>query len=144
MAEQSFTNHAKIVPMFHYVLLPILGINLVSSLVSFYYHGLHWSGVLSFLMAVAFIILAFEARLFALRVQDRLIRLEERLRCERLLPADLKPRIGEFTPRQLIAMRFASDEELPELARKVVAENLTELKPIKQSIRSWRSDHLRV
>jgi len=76
-------------------------------------------------------------------VQDRVIRLEERLRCERLLPADLKPRIAEFTVSQLVALRFASDAELPALARKVLDEKISERKPIKQLVKNWRADYLR-
>jgi hypothetical protein len=82
-------------------------------------------------------------RLMALSVQDRIIRLEERLRFARLLPADLQPRIGEFTATQLVALRFASDAELPALARKVLDEKLTERKAIKQLIKNWKPDYLR-
>jgi hypothetical protein len=81
--------------------------------------------------------------MFALKVQDRVIRLEERLRCQRLLPADLQPRITEFAAGQLIALRFASDAELPALARKVLDEKLTERKAIKQLIKNWKPDYLR-
>ncbi len=83
------------------------------------------------------------ARLFALSVQDRVIRLEERLRCERLLPPDLQPRIVEFEPAQLVALRFASDAELPGLARKVLDEKLKDRKAIKQLMKTWRPDYLR-
>jgi hypothetical protein len=69
--------------------------------------------------------------------------LEERLRCEQLLPADLQPRIGEFTAGQLIALRFASDAELPALARKVLNEKLMERKAIKQLIKNWKPDYQR-
>lgn len=82
-------------------------------------------------------------RLMTLSVQDRIIRLEERLRFARLLPADLQPRIGEFTATQLVALRFASDAELPLLARKVLDEKLTERKAIKQLIKNWKPDYLR-
>ena len=79
----------------------------------------------------------------ALTVQDRLIRLEERLRYERVLPADLKARIGEFTVTQLIALRFASDAELPALARKVLDDKISERKAIKQMVKTWKPDYLR-
>jgi hypothetical protein len=71
------------------------------------------------------------------------IRLEERLRYERVLPADLKPRIEEFTVSQLVALRFASDAELPGLARKVLDEKMNERKSIKQMVKNWRPDYLR-
>jgi hypothetical protein len=70
--------------------------------------------------------------------------LEERLRMETLLPDDLRPRIGEFTTGQLIGLRFASDEELPDLARRVLDEGLTDRKAIKQAVKSWRADHQRI
>jgi len=100
-------------------------------------------GFESILLAAALLIGFLYARLFSLRVQDRVIRLEERLRCQRLLPADLRPRIAEFTSGQLVALRFASDEELPALARKVLGEKLTERKAIKKLVKNWKPDYLR-
>jgi hypothetical protein len=144
---QNFANHAKIVPMFHYVILPILGVNLVSSLFdlvrSIRTDAFSWHAVLGFLVAFALVLLALHARLFALAVQDRVIRLEMQLRLQNLLPADLRQRIPDFTVGQLVALRFANDAELPELARKVLAENLRERKAIKQLIRNWQPDNLR-
>jgi hypothetical protein len=84
------------------------------------------------------------ARSFALRAQDRVIRLEEQLRFQRLFPPDLLPRIDEFTRSQYIALRFASDTEVAQLARTVLDEKITAQKQIKQMIRHWRPDHLRV
>lgn len=81
--------------------------------------------------------------MFALTVQDRVIRLETRLRLERLLPADLKARILEFSVGQLIALRFASDAELPDLARRVLDEKVKDKKAIKQMIKTWKPDYLR-
>ena len=95
------------------------------------------------LMALALIVGFFSARLFALSVQDRVIRLEERLRYQRLLPADLQLRIEEFTVAQLVSLRFASDAELPALARKVLDEKLNERKAIKQLVKNWKPDYLR-
>jgi len=76
-------------------------------------------------------------------VQDRVIRLEMRLRMREILPADLHPRIAEFTPGQLVALRFAGDRELPVLARRVLDERLQDRKAIKQMITDWQADHLR-
>jgi hypothetical protein len=105
--------------------------------------GFSWDGLIYLLTAAALVLLMFNARLFALSVQDRVIRLEERMRLSSLLPADLKPRVSEFTVSQLVALRFASDEELPRLARKVLTDKLTDRKAIKQMVKNWRADDLR-
>jgi Family of unknown function (DUF6526) len=102
------------------------------------------SFIVSILVSLALLILAFLARIFALGVQDRVIRLEERLRYERLLPDDLRPRINEFTINQLVALRFACDAELPVLARKVLDAKINERKAIKQMVQNWRPDYQRV
>jgi hypothetical protein len=139
---QNFENHAKFVPAFHYVILPIFFVNLVSSIVRLA-HVFSYGNVISVLMAIALILLATYGRLFALTVQDRVIRLEMRLRMQQLLPGDLRERIPQFTVAQLVALRFASDEELPDLARKVLDEKLTNRKAIKKLIRNWQPDLLR-
>ena len=148
---QNFSNHTKIVPAFHYFLLPVLFINLVGASYWVYATARHAWGpfpffyaILNLCLAVALLILAFLARLFALGVQDRVIRLEERLRYQQLLPQDLQARINEFTTKQLVALRFASDAELPALARKVLAEKMEERKAIKQMIQNWRADYQRI
>jgi len=143
MAEQNFANHTRIVPIFHFFAIPVFVINFGWSLYRFWKLGLSFAGVFGVLLAAALVVLVFEARLFALAVQDRVIRLEEQLRFARVLPADLQPRISEFTAGQMVAMRFASDAELPALARKVLDEKLTERKAIKQQIKNWRADYLR-
>ena len=100
--------------------------------------------VLAVLTSIALIVLAFYARIFALTVQDRVIRLEMRMRLKELLPAALQPRIREFTRGQLVALRFASDAELPELAEKVLRDKIQDRAAIKQMVRDWEADHLRV
>lgn len=143
MAEQSFAHHAKYVPLFHFFAIPVMVANFVWSLIRLRTLEFSFAGVFGVLLAAALVVLVFHARLFPLAVQDRLIRLEERLRCERLLPADLQPRIGEFSTDQLVALRFASDAELPALARKVLDEKLTERKAIKRLIKNWKPDYQR-
>jgi len=143
MAEQSFQNHAKWYPAFHFFVVPVFVINFVWSIFRWRASEFSLGGFESMVMALALVVFMFTARLMALKVQDRVIRLEERLRCERLLPADLRPRIGEFTASQLVALRFASDVELAALARKVLEEKLTERKAIKQQVKNWRADYLR-
>jgi hypothetical protein len=143
MTEQNFANHAKFVPPFHFFAMPVFVLNFAWSLYRLKTLGISFEGIFGVLMAAALVVLFFSARLFALAVQDRVIRLEERLRYARLLPADLQPRIGEFTIGQIVSLRFASDAELPVLTRKVLDEKLTERKAIKQLIKNWRADYLR-
>ena len=99
--------------------------------------------VVALIVAIALLLAALYGRMFALAVQDRLIRLEMQLRSQGLLPANLRPRIPEFTVNQLVALRFASDAELPGLAGKVLAENLQDRKMIKRMIQNWQADELR-
>ena len=149
--QQNFANHGKIVPAFHFFLLPVLFLNFVSSIYLVYGTARHGWGafplfhaILNLIVAMALIVLLVLARIFALGVQDRVIRLEERLRYQELLPDDLRPRINEFTINQLVALRFASDAELPDLARKVLESSLSSRKAIKQMIQNWRADYQRI
>jgi len=152
MNEQNFSNHAKFVPMFHFFLLPALLLNLIWAVRWFFPLQVNtmfgfqvfMGHLVNLMVAIALIVMAFLARTFALGVQDRVIRLEERIRYERLLPEDLKPRIGEFTINQLVALRFACDAELPALARKVLDAKISERKAIKQMVQNWRPDYQRV
>ena len=141
--EQTFANHARFVPPYHYVAAPIFLLNFGWAVYGLF-DGLSFAAILNVLVAIALIILFFAARVFALKAQDRVIRLEMRLRMREVLPAELQARINDFTPTQLIALRFASDAELPELARKVLDENITKGTPIKQLITDWQGDYLRV
>ena len=93
--------------------------------------------------STVFLLLFFYARVFATTVQDRVIRLEMQLRLRQLLPADLQSCVDDLTHRQLIALRFASDGELPDLCRRVVNDKITDQKTIKKMIKNWRPDHLR-
>jgi len=143
MTEQNFANHAKTVPAFHLFLLPVLALNVVWSIYRWKISLWSLDGAIAVLTSVAILMGFLLARMFALSVQDRVIRLEERLRCERLLPQDLQPRIVELEPGQLISLRFASDAELPALARKALDEKIKDRKVIKQQIKNWRPDYLR-
>jgi hypothetical protein len=141
-STQNFENHTRWVPTYHYVLAPIVLINLIWSL---YKVVVDFSAdrVMALLLAAGFLLLFYHSRQFAKTVQDRVIRLEMRLRLERILPPDLRARINDFTLKQLIALRFASDAELPDLARKVLNENLTDGTAIKRMVRNWQPDLLR-
>jgi hypothetical protein len=143
MAEQNFSNHARFFPPFHFFVVPVLLINFGWSIYRWKLSGFSVDGFVAVVVAAALAVGFLCARLMALSVQDRVIRLEERLRYERLLPADLKPRIGEFTLNQLISLRFASDAELPALARKVLDEKVNDRKTVKQLIKNWKPDYLR-
>ena len=149
MSEQNFSNHAKLVPAFHYFVLPVLVINLVGRIYTFIKYSLGSThsilhGGFGILLAAALLLTALLGRMFALGVQDRVIRLEERRRYERLLPEDLKPRIGEFTINQMVSLRFASDAELPALARRVLDGKMNERKAIKRMVQTWRADYQRI
>jgi len=143
MDKQSFENHGKYVPSYHFFALPVFMVNFVWSLVRLWKLGISFEGIFGVILAAAFVVLAFRARVFALAVQDRVIRLEERLRYERVLPADLQGKCCELTIDQIVALRFACDAELPVLARKVLDEKLTQRKAIKQLIKTWRPDYQR-
>jgi len=138
---QNFENHTRKIPVFVIGNL-VLMVNLVGRLVDLR-HGVSFGSVMDVLVGAALIALFVMARNSTLAVQDRLIRLEMRLRLAGVLPADLRPRIPEFTVPQLISLRFASDAELPALARKVLDEKLTERKAIKRLVKDWQADYLR-
>jgi uncharacterized membrane protein YciS (DUF1049 family) len=140
MAEQSFQSHAKWLPPFHFFVLPVLLINLGFSIYWCVKASFTVSGVLSVAVAAALFVGMVMARVMAMKVQDRVIRIEERIRFERVLPADMQARIGEFTIDQLVALRFASNAELPELARRVLEEKVNDRKAIKRMIKTWRPD----
>jgi len=147
-APQSYANHTRIIPLYHFGCAGILALNLIWRIYLLYGalsvgHGRGDTGM-NFLLALALLLIWFYARIQPLTAQDRVIRLEETLRMERLLPPAFKARIGEFTPAQLISLRFAGDAELPELAAKVLDGKINDRKAIKQMIKNWRPDNLRV
>ncbi len=142
MATQSYQSHAKFVPLYHFVTLPILLVNVLFmgwNVVS----GPSSMSAWALLMAIALFLAALFGRVFALKVQDRVIRLEERMRLRELLPGDLKGRVNDFTPEQLIAIRFASDAEVAELAAVVLRENPAKRDAVKKQIKQWRDDDVR-
>ena len=141
-SPQSFENHGRLLPGFHFVAFPLLALNLLYAAYEAIAHfGL--ATVFGLALALGVILVALFARVMALTVQDRVIRLEERLRLRALLPADLQGRIEEFSVKQLVAMRFAGDGELPALARKVLDERLEDQKAIKRLVQNWRADYQR-
>ena len=145
MAEkvpQSLENHARILPAYHYVAFPLFAVNFFYTLYQTV-TAFSWANLVGFGLAVALVLLFFIARVMAMTVQDRVIRLEERMRMRALFPPDLQPSIDTFTVKQLVALRFASDAELPALARRVLDGNIVDQKAIKKMVTAWRADHLR-
>jgi hypothetical protein len=141
--QQNFKNHTKVVPSFMFFVLPVLALNLGWSLNRWRLGHFSFGGVVAVLTAAALLWGFLLTRGFALRVQDRVIRLEEQLRYARVLPPDLQSQAAQLSLGQVVALRFASDQELPGLLKKILEEKLTERKAIKASIVNWRADHLR-
>jgi predicted lysophospholipase L1 biosynthesis ABC-type transport system permease subunit len=143
--SQNYKNHKRLHPPFHLFVIPVLLLNVLVSIAVLIHHWpRHWALLIWFVvMSLALFTLAGFARGNALRVQDRVIRLEENLRYQRLLPPELATASQSLTLGQIIALRFASDAELPALVQRALSEKL-EPKAIKQSITSWRPDDLRV
>jgi len=140
---QSYGSHRRYIPEFHFFALPVLGINVVLTVLEFFRapgFTTAWLVILSLALAIG----VWTARAMALRAQDRIIRLEERLRLERVLPPDLRERVGQLTTSQLIALRFAGDDEIAELARRALDGDLKSRSDIKRAIRNWQPDELRV
>jgi hypothetical protein len=144
MAEtpQTLKNHARFFPLFHFFVAPVLLINALIAIRRLYLAP-SGSSVWGLILAVALVGLALAARVMALTVQDRVIRLEMRLRMRDVLPSDLVARCNELTREQFVALRFAGDEELADLVRDVLAGNLRTQKAIKERVRSWQADYLR-
>jgi len=142
MADQNYGNHRKFFPLFHFFVLPIL-------LANFFYSAYHawqdptraaiWGAVVSLALALG----ALAARVMALKVQDRVIRLEERLRLRELATGDLKTRVNDLSAQQMVGLRFASDAEVCDLATTVLRDNVRKATPIKKMVKNWRADHER-
>ena len=145
MAEkkpQSFANHTRWDPLYHFFVLPVFFISVLGTIIHLVRHpGLHSAWL--FLLSVAATIAVLKSRFYASRVQDRIIRLEERLRLASVLRDSLRGRIMELTEGQLIALRFASDGELTGLVEKALSEKLSRA-DIKKAIHTWRPDYWRV
>lgn len=138
---QNYANHRKFVPAFHFFTLPVLLLNIgyqASQAIRYFSAGT----LIAALTAVAILLAALFGRMFALKVQDRVIRLEMRLRLMEVLPPDLRERIGELTLDQLIGLRFASDTELAGLTRKALTEK-TKRDDLKKAITNWQADEVR-
>ncbi len=143
MAEQNYGNHARFVPPFHWLTVPLVMIVLVWS-TNQVVTGFSTVTLMQFFGALALTMTSFFARAFALKAQDRVIRVEERERMGRLLPDDLKARIGDLKVQQFVSLRFASDGELADLVRRTLAGEFAKPQDIKRAIKTWRADNDRV
>ena len=141
--EQNYASHRRYHPLFHFFAFPIL---LLSVFVQIYFIWRYrtWMNAWGLLVSIALVVTLLLARSYSLRQQDRIIRLEERLRMQMLLPDDLRSRINELRTSQLVALRFCCDEELPELTRAVLAGECSTPEEIKRRVRTWRPDHHRI
>ena len=141
--QQTYANHVRWFPLVHFVILPLLFINFIYQTVRLYQEP-SWDRGFWVVICLVLILMVFASRLQALRAQDRVIRLEERLRYTRLLPADLAARAMELRTGNSIALRFAHDDELEALVTRVLDGELTTTKGIKLAITKWNGDYLRV
>jgi low affinity Fe/Cu permease len=142
LLEQNYANHGRIDPPFHYFLLPVAAISIIAAIVNlvrFPGFGSAWLVVVS----VAVLVALFKMRLYSLKVQDRVIRLEERFRLQQILTEPLRSRVPELTTGQLVALRFASDAELPSLVTRALGEKLSK-GDLKKAVTVWRPDFFRV
>jgi cellulose synthase/poly-beta-1,6-N-acetylglucosamine synthase-like glycosyltransferase len=148
-APQSYAHHTRWDPLFHFFLLPVFVLALILTIVHFFAHfgqsdfRDNFHAFLLILLAVALLTAVLKIRLYAVKVQDRVIRLEERLRLAQLLSEPLRSRIPELTVDQLVALRFASDAEIPKLVERTLNEKLKRSQ-IKEAIQTWRPDYWRV
>jgi len=139
---QNHANHTRWDPLFHMFLLPVAALNILAAIWNLVRNpglGSAWFVVLALAAAVAVV----KIRTYALKVQDRVIRLEERLRLSQLLAGPVRDRIGDLTEAQLIALRFASDVEAPALVEKALEGTMLP-RELKQAIVNWRADYFRV
>lgn len=142
-SPQNFTNHVRWQPLYHFVLSPILLIHLIWSIVRLI-KAPSADHAEQLLLALGLLIMMLLVRVNPLKAQDRLIRLEEQLRYQRLLPAELANQAAALPVRFIVALRFASDEELPALIREVLAGKFAKPTEVKRAIKNWRGDYFRV
>ena len=139
---QSYSTHTRYHPIFHFVIIPILAATVIVGVVHAVRHPSFYNAW-QVIFSIAVLMAAFLTRIYALKVQDRVIRLGERLRLAERASASARPQAARLNARQLIALRFASDEEVPALVDRTLAENLAP-NEIKKAIRNWRADNWRV
>lgn len=145
MAEktpQTFANHTRFDPPFHFFAFPIIALSIIVAIVHCYQRP-SWFSAWEVIFVIAVFVITFRTRTYAVKLQDRIIRLEERLRLAGLVSEPLRSRIGELTEAQLIGLRFASDAEIPALVQETLSKQLGR-DDIKKAVKSWRPDYFRV
>ena len=145
--KQTYANHTRWFPLVHFVIMPLLLLNLLSHIVRLFMAAPETGRkTLAFwtLLSFVFILMVLAARVQALKAQDRVIRLEERLRYREVLSANLAAKASDLPVGQIIALRFASDAELPGLVERTLNGEFASTKEIKLAIKDWRGDYLRV
>lgn len=140
---QNFQNHGRYFPLVHFVVFPLLTVNLIFQSVRLYQDP-GWDRAVFTTVSLVLILMTIAARVQALKAQDRVIRLEEQMRYMRVLPPDLAAEASDFSVGQIVALRFAPDIELPELVRRTRAGEFETNKQIKRAVKTWRGDHHRV
>jgi len=141
-AQQNLSNHRRWFPLFHFIAAPILSVNLFLSAWHAYRIPTRWN-IWMVVVAFALVALAFAARLMALTVQDRLIRLEQQLRMQTVLPAPLFSRFGDLSRRQVVGLRYAGDDELAGLVERCLSGELKNDEDVKKQVRNWQPDRIR-
>jgi hypothetical protein len=143
MEPQSFANHTRWQRSFHFFVAPVMAINFLWWVVAFF-RAPGFEAAWLIVVSTALLVLTFLVRTNSLKVQDRVIRLEENLRYQRLLSPATLQKAGSLTEAQIVALRFAGDNELEELVSVTIAGKFTNTKDIKRAIRDWRADNFRV
>ena len=143
--QQNYSNHTRWFPLFHFVVMPLLLLNFLDHVVRIFTNtgSERWEQAFWAVFSIVLILLALSARLMAIKVQDRIIRLEERLRYHRLLGSDLAAKAEDLPVGQIIALRFASDAELSGLVERTLNGEFAKPRDIKLAIQNWRGDYLR-
>jgi hypothetical protein len=140
--QQTFKSHRRYIPIYHFFALPVLILNVVAQILYFLKYRTPYK-LFMIVVAIALVVLGFSVRFMVARVQDRVIRLEERLRLSNLLPVEMHAGINDLTRSQLVGLRFASDEEVVGLAQRCMNGELTKAEQIKREVKNWRPDNLR-
>lgn len=142
-ATQNYSNHVRWHVPYHFILSPIIAIHLIWTIVRLWQEP-SFATAEALLLSIGLALMVLLVRVNPLRAQDRVIRLEEQLRYQRLLPPALAARAAAMRPSFIVALRFASDEELPALVQQVLDEKFAKPAEVKRAIKQWRGDSLRV